>query len=116
MYFSSLQNATTPDAIIARELGLNPAHVTAVINLLADGATIPFISRYRKEATGNMDEVAIFRIEQRAAELAELEKRRAYILETIRSQEKLTPELEERILSTLNPSELDDIYLPYTPK
>ena len=111
-----MQNATTPDAIIARELGLNPAHVTAVINLLADGATIPFISRYRKEATGNMDEVAIFRIEQRAAELAELEKRRAYILETIRSQEKLTPELEERILATLNPSELEDIYLPYKPK
>ncbi len=111
-----MQNATTPDAIIARELGLNPAHVTAVINLLADGATIPFISRYRKEATGNMDEVAIFRIEQRAAELAELEKRRAYILETIRSQEKLTPELEERILATLNSSELEDIYLPYKPK
>ena len=111
-----MQYATTPDAIIARELGVNPAHVTAVINLLADGATIPFISRYRKEATGNMDEVAIFRIEQRAAELAELEKRRAYILETIRSQEKLTPELEERILATLDPSELEDIYLPYKPK
>ena len=111
-----MQYATTPDAIIAWELGVNPAHVTAVINLLADGATIPFISRYRKEATGNMDEVAIFRIEQRAAELAELEKRRAYILETIRSQEKLTPELEERILATLDPSELEDIYLPYKPK
>ena len=57
------------DAIIARELGLDPTHVSAVLNLLADGATIPFISRYRKEATGNMNEVNIFKIEQRNQEI-----------------------------------------------
>lgn len=111
-----MQKAPTHDVIIASELGLNPKHVTAVMNLLADGATIPFISRYRKEATGNMDEVSIFKIEQRAAELSELAKRKAYIIDTINAQGKLTPELAERIEATFDPSVLEDIYLPFKPK
>ena len=81
----------TIDSIIAIELGLEPKFVSAVLNLLADGATIPFISRYRKEATGNMDEVSIFRIEQRAKELDDLSKRKEYILNTIDSRRNSPP-------------------------
>ena len=73
----------TITSIIAREKGISPKHVEATLNLLSDGATIPFISRYRKEATGGLDEVAVFDISQRAAELEELEKRKSYILATI---------------------------------
>ena len=106
----------TIDSIIAIELGLEPKFVSAVLNLLADGATIPFISRYRKEATGNMDEVSIFRIEQRAKELDDLSKRKEYILNTIDSQQKLTPELRDRIEHCFDLNVLEDIYLPYKPK
>lgn len=106
----------TIDSIIAIELGLEPKFVSAVLNLLADGATIPFISRYRKEATGNMDEVSIFRIEQRAKELDDLSKRKEYILDTIDSQQKLTPELRDRIEHCFDLNVLEDIYLPYKPK
>ena len=104
------------DAIIARELGLDPTHVSAVLNLLADGATIPFISRYRKEATGNMNEVNIFKIEQRNQELTELEKRRAYILQIIEAKGKLTDELRTRISGCFDAAELEDIYLPFKEK
>jgi len=106
----------TIDTIIAIELGLESKYVSAVLNLLEDGATIPFISRYRKEATDNMDEVSIFKIEQRAKELGELAKRKEYILNTIESQEKLTPELRERIEHCFDLNVLEDIYLPYKPK
>lgn len=111
-----MHTTSSPDAIIASELGLSPKHVTAVINLLADGATIPFISRYRKEATGNMNEVAIFKIQQRSEELNELEKRKAYILETIEAQGALTEDLHSRINATFDPAILEDIYLPFKPK
>ena len=103
-------------AIIARETGIPEKSVAATIKLLQDGATIPFISRYRKELTGSLDETAIFAIDVRAQELAELSDRKNYILNIIEAQEKLTPELEEKILNCFDPNLLEDIYLPYKPK
>lgn len=103
-------------AIIAAETGVAKNHVAATLELLAEGATIPFISRYRKEATGNLDEVAVFRISQRSAEREELDKRKQYILNTIEAQGNLTDELRERIEATLDINILEDIYLPFKPK
>lgn len=102
--------------IISEELNLSNKQVTATIRLLDDGATIPFISRYRKEATGSLDEVAIRNIQLRNQELQDIIKRKEYILETIEAQGKLTPELKERINTTLDAAVLEDIYLPYKPK
>lgn len=109
---------TTPSitAIIASETGIPEKSVAATIKLLQEGATIPFISRYRKEMTGSLDETAIFAIDTRAQELAELADRKAYILDTIEAQEKLTPELEQKIISCLDPNLLEDIYLPFKPR
>lgn len=103
-------------AIISEELNLSSKQVSATIRLLEDGATIPFISRYRKEVTGSLDEVAIRNIQLRNLEIQDVIKRKEYILETIESQGKLTPELKEKINSTLDASILEDIYLPYKPK
>lgn len=102
--------------IISEELNLSNKQVTATIRLLDDGATIPFISRYRKEATGSLDEVAIRNIQLRNQELQDIIKRKEYILETIETQGKLTLELKERINTTLDAAVLEDIYLPYKPK
>ena len=106
----------TITSIIAREKGISPKHVEATLNLLSDGATIPFISRYRKEATGGLDEVAVFDISQRAAELEELEKRKSYILATIEGQGNLSDELNQRINECTDLNLLEDIYLPFKPK
>ena len=106
----------TITSIIAREKGISPKHVEATLNLLSDGATIPFISRYRKEATGGLDEVAVFDISQRAAELEELEKRKSYILATIEVQGNLSDELHQRINECTDLNLLEDIYLPFKPK
>ena len=102
--------------IIATELNITTSSVEAVLNLLADGATIPFISRYRKEMTGSLDEVAIFNIQQRNEALTELSKRKAYIITTIDAQGALTPELEKQIAATLSPAVLEDIFLPFKPR
>ena len=102
--------------IISEELNLSIKQVAATIRLLDDGATIPFISRYRKEATGSLDEVAIRNIQLRNQELQDIIKRKEYILETIETQGKLTLELKERINTTLDAAVLEDIYLPYKPK
>lgn len=102
--------------IISEELNLSIKQVAATIRLLDDGATIPFISRYRKEATGSLDEVAIRNIQLRNQELQDIIKRKEYILETIEAQGKLTLELKERINTTLDAAVLEDIYLPYKPK
>lgn len=102
--------------IISEELNLSIKQVAATIRLLDDGATIPFISRYRKEATGSLDEVAIRDIQLRNQELQDIIKRKEYILETIEAQGKLTLELKERINTTLDAAVLEDIYLPYKPK
>ena len=90
--------------------------LTAVIELLGDGGTVPFIARYRKEATGNLDEVQIRAIEEKLAYFRDLEARRESILSSIAEQGKLTDELKVRIEATLDKSELEDLYLPYKPK
>ena len=102
--------------LISNALQISPRHVEATIDLLEDGATIPFISRYRKEATGALDEVKIQAISDLLDFYNELAKRKETILKTIESQEKLTPELRERIEKCFDASELEDIYLPYKPK
>lgn len=101
---------------IADEMGLDPRRVQATLDLLADGATIPFVSRYRKEATGGLDETQIFDISQRAEQLAELSRRRAYILTTIDQQGRLTDELRQAIGEATDMATLEDLYLPYKPK
>lgn len=102
--------------MIARALKL-PAHrVENTLKLLEGGATIPFISRYRKEATGGMDEVQIGEIQARNEKLRELAKRKETVLSTIEGQGKLTPELRARIDACWDATELEDIYLPYKPK
>lgn len=102
--------------IIAGELNIPEKHVVAALGLLAEGSTIPFISRYRKEATGGLDEVEIFAIQQRFDALQELFKRKEYILQTIESQGKLTDELRQRIDAAKEFAVLEDLYLPYKPK
>ena len=101
---------------IAHILGLNEKKVDATIALLEEGCTIPFISRYRKEKTGNLDEVAITSINELVISMRELDKRKETIIKTISEQNKLTPELEQNILSCCISTELEDIYLPYKPK
>ena len=103
--------------VITRELGKYlRKHVAACLRLLDEGATVPFISRYRKEATGGMDEVTVYAIKKRHDALTELDKRKEFIIQEISSQDALTPELKTRIEETMDPVELDDIYLPYKPK
>src|SRR5580700_10464014 len=101
---------------IAQTLNLPPRGINAVIELLDDGGTVPFIARYRKEATGNLDEVQIREIEEKLAYFRDLVERRATILASIGEQGKLTEELKARIEATLDKSELEDLYLPYKPK
>jgi len=103
-------------AIIARELTVKPHQVTATMNLLDDGNTVPFISRYRKEATGELNEEHIRTIEERTQYLRNLIKRQEEILVSIESQDKLTPELTQAIHSATKLQELEDLYLPYRPK
>ena len=103
-------------SFISHSLSLPLQSVSAVITLLNEGCTIPFISRYRKERTGGLDEVQITDISELYDRLKELGKRKETILKTIREQEKLTPELEARIRACMDSTELEDIYLPYKPK
>ena len=103
-------------SFISHSLSLPLQSVSAVLTLLNEGCTIPFISRYRKERTGGLDEVQITDISELYDRLKELGKRKETILKTIREQEKLTPELETRIRACMDSTELEDIYLPYKPK
>lgn len=102
--------------LISSALNIKASQIEKTINLLDSGATIPFISRYRKEVTGGLDEVQIGAIKEQNDKLNELVKRRETILKSIDEQEKLTPELKARIENCWNSSELEDIYLPYKPK
>lgn len=106
----------TIEQIIAAELKVKPQQVHAALELLDSGNTIPFIARYRKEATGTLDEEALRTIDERAKYLRQLEERRAEILAAISAQEKLTPELEAQINAAVKMQELEDLYLPYRPK
>ena len=101
---------------IAKKLGLQEWQVENTIRLLDDGATIPFISRYRKEMTGSLDEVKLLHIKDEFERLKDLDKRRESIIKSIEEQEKMNPELRQRIDAALIMSELEDIYLPYKPK
>jgi len=104
------------EEVIARRTGIPLRQVKNTVELLEEGATIPFISRYRKEHTGSLDEVQITEIRDVLNQLKELQKRQDYILKTIEEQENLTPELKQRIEECLDPVQLEDIYLPYKPK
>ncbi|HDP75662.1 MAG TPA: RNA-binding transcriptional accessory protein [Bacteroidales bacterium] len=109
-------NKTKHEELISAELNINSRGVANTIKLLDEGATIPFISRYRKEMTGNLDETQITTIRDLSAKYVELDKRKETILSTIEAQGKLTDELRARIVACYNATELEDIYLPYKPK
>ncbi len=101
---------------IASSLGINENQVRKTIELLDEGATIPFISRYRKEATGSLDEVQVAQIRDMRDQLVELEKRREAILKSLKELDKLSPELEKAVRGAETLAKLEDIYLPYKPK
>ncbi len=101
---------------IAAELGIAVAQISATAALLADGATVPFLARYRKEATGSLDEVAIAAVRDRMAQLAELDKRREAMLASLAERELLTAELTNQLAAATTLTELEDRYLPYRPK
>lgn len=101
---------------IAQELGINPRQVTATVALLDEGATVPFISRYRKEVTGSLDDLQVAGVRDRIDQLRDLDSRREAILKSIKEQEKLTPELEKKINEAQTMTALEDLYLPYKPK
>lgn len=102
--------------LIAQQLGLQYTQVNNTIQLIDEGATVPFISRYRKERTGSLDEVQVEAVKDAKEKMEELLKRKETILKTIQEQEQLTPELQKRIDNCFDPTELEDIYLPYKPK
>ena len=102
--------------LISKSLQLNSRNVENTVNLLQEGATIPFISRYRKEVTGGLDEVAVENIKTLHENYKELQKRKEFIVATITEQEKMTPELSEKIENCWDSTILEDIYLPYKPK
>ena len=101
---------------IAEELNIQQAQVVAAMQLLDGGATVPFVARYRKEATGELDDSQLRALDERLSYLRELEERRATILKSIEEQEKLTPELARDIRAADTKTRLEDLYLPYKPK
>ncbi|MBO9727223.1 MAG: RNA-binding transcriptional accessory protein [Chitinophaga sp.] len=103
-------------ALISSELGISGKQAENTMTLLSEGSTVPFISRYRKEVTGSLDEVQIGRIEDLQKRYKEVDDRREFIIKTITEQEKMTPELLEKLEQTWVLAELEDIYLPYKPK
>ena len=101
---------------IAQQLAVQVWQVEAAIKLLDEGSTVPFIARYRKEATGTLDDTQLRTLEERLGYLRELDQRRIAVLKSIGEQDKLTPELEAAILAADNKTRLEDLYLPYKPK
>jgi protein Tex len=101
---------------ITQETSLNLSRVNGIVRLLDEGCTLPFIARYRKEATGNADEVEIAAVQKKLVYYRELEERKAVVLKTIDEQGKLTPELSEKINGCYDSKELEDLYLPYKPR
>jgi len=104
------------EARIATELAVGPRQVAAAVSLLDAGSTVPFIARYRKEATGGLDDTQLRTLEERLGYLRELEERRAAILKSIGEQGKLTPPLQASIAAADTKQRLEDLYLPYKPK
>ncbi|HET9959571.1 MAG TPA: Tex family protein [Polyangiaceae bacterium] len=105
-----------PIPVLAAELGLSPSSVAAVVRLMSEGATVPFIARYRKEATGGLDEVQIRTLAERFEYVTELEARRNHVIEEIQKQGKLSPELLGKLRTVTTKAELEDLYLPFKPK
>ena len=101
---------------LATELSVRPQQVLATIALLDEGATVPFIARYRKEVTGNLDDTQLRHLDERLTYLRELDARRQAILDSITEQGKLTPDLAKRIDEADNKQRLEDLYAPYKPK
>src|SRR3970282_300526 len=101
---------------LAACIAANPAQIAAAIALLDEGATVPFISRYRKEATGGLDDTQLRLLEERLRYLRELEERRAAIIASITEQGKMTPELFKAVSRATDKTNLEDLYLPYKPK
>jgi len=101
---------------VAKKLGLHDWQVENTIRLMDGGATIPFISRYRKEMTGSLDEVQLMHIKEEYDRLKELDARKEAVIKSIEEQEKMTPELRQKIDASVTMTELEDIYLPYRPK
>lgn len=114
--FTPSQSSQAHLELIARETGIKLSSVVATAKLLAEGATIPFISRYRKEATGLLDEVQIQTIRDRMLQLAELDSRRLAILKSLEERQLLSPELKTKILAALTITSLEDIFAPFRPK
>lgn len=104
------------DVRIAEELGVNTVQVAAAVGLLDEGATVPFISRYRKEVTGGLDDTQLRQLDERLNYLREMEDRRQTIIKSIGEQEKLTPQLEAQLMAADTKTQLEDLYLPYKPK
>jgi protein Tex len=102
--------------LVAKKLGLHDWQVENTIRLMDGGATIPFISRYRKEMTGSLDEVQLMHVKEEFDRLQELDNRKEAVIKSIEEQEKMTPELRQKIDAALTMTELEDIYLPYRPK
>src|SRR5579872_5338228 len=114
---AELKALSTPVLIhISKQINVPLKGMVAVMGLLDEGATVPFIARYRKEVTGNLDEVQIRDVQEKLEYFRELEDRRETVLESIGEQGKLTPELKARIEAALEKTELEDLYLPYKPK
>src|SRR4051812_27521298 len=103
-------------ATVAQELSLQPRSVAATLGMFAEGNTLPFIARYRKEATGGLDETQLRAIQERSEYLKELGDRRAAIRKSIEEQGKMTPELSTRLEAVTTKQALEDLYLPYKPK
>ena len=111
-----MMNENNHYQLIAKALNISTGQVGATVSLLDEGGTVPFISRYRKEATGSLDEVSITAIRDRIQQLRDLDKRRETILKSLKDQEKLTESLEQKVMEAKTMAELEDIYLPYKPK
>lgn len=116
MLNNDIMNTNRNIALVAKKLGLHEWQVENTIRLMDDGATIPFISRYRKEMTGSLDEVKLMHIKEEYDRLKDLDARMESILKSIEEQGKLTPELRQKIEAAVTMAELEDIYLPYRPK
>ncbi len=106
----------TVNGLIAEELGVREGQVAAAVELLDGGYTVPFVARYRKEATGSLDDAQLRTLAERLGYLRDLAERRATIIESIRAQGKLTPELAAAIAGAETKARLEDIYLPFRPK
>ena len=104
------------ETLIASEINARPQQVEVAVTLIDEGATVPFIARYRKERTGGLDDDQLRKIEERLTYLRELEQRRESILKTIESQGKLDDQLFKKINAVMTRSELEDLYLPFKPK